>query len=134
MSTNQEVIDRAAMELGMIEGSASLGSTDSADALAVLNEMMFTWRVSDKDFNWFSQDTLGDTIPIPSWALPGVISNLAVECGPVFRAPIPQDLLQKAEKGRNLIARTLMNLNLDPADMSHLPRGRDSGRNILTDA
>ena len=134
MTTNQEVVDRAAMELGMIEESASLGDTDSTDALAVLNEMMFEWRVSDKDFNWFSQDTLGDTIPIPDWALKGVISNLAGECGPVFRAPIPADLSQKAEKGRNLITRTLMNLNLEPADMSHLPQGRFSGRNILTDA
>ena len=134
MTTNQEVIDRAAMELGMIEDSASLGDTDSADALAVLNEMMFEWRVSDKDFNWFSQDTLGDTIPIPDWALPGVISNLAVACGPVFRAPIPADLSTKARKGENLITRTLMNLNLDPADMSNLPQGRYSGRNILTDA
>ena len=134
MATNQEIIDRAGMELGMIEDSDSMGSTDSADALTVLNEMMDEWRYSGKDFNWFSQDTLGDTIPTPDWAKSGIISNLAVKCGPVFRAPVTAELQKKADDGRNFVTRTMMNLNLQRADMTHLPQGRYYNNNILTDA
>ena len=134
MATNQEVIDRAGMELGIIEDSDSMSATDSADALTVLNEMMAEWRYSGKDFNWFSQDTLGDTIPIPDWAKSGVISNLAVKCGPVFRAPVTSELSVQANKGNHIITRTIMNLNLKRADMTHLPQGRYYNNNILTDA
>ena len=134
MSTNQEIIDRAAFELGYIESGSSVGATDSADALTDFNGMMSEWRESDRDFNWFSQDTLSEVCPIPDWSERGVVSNLAVSLGAVFTIPVKPDLAAKAHKGLNVITRTLINLNLKQADMTHLPQGRDSGRNILTDS
>ena len=132
--TNQELIDRAAMLLRMIEASDSLNSVDSADAMSVLNEMMAEWAISSRDFNFFPQDTLGATVPLPEWAIAGVIANLAVMCGPVFDTEVTADVYAKADVGKKVITRTLMNLALEPADMTHLPQGRFSTRHILTDA
>jgi hypothetical protein len=134
MSTNQQIIDRAAFELGYTESGSSVGATDSADAMTDLNNMMAQWRVSGRDFNWFSQDDLTAVCPIPDWSERGIISNLAVSLGAVFTIPVKGETAVKAKEGLNAITRTLINLNLKPADMSHLPQGRDSGRNILTDA
>ena len=134
MSTNQQVIDRAGYELGKLEKGASMDATDSADAMTDLNNMMAEWRVSDRDFNWFPQDTLSETCPIPDWAERGVISNLAVSLGALFTIPVKAETAVKAQNGINAITRTLFNLNLEQADMTHLPQGRDSGRNILTDS
>ncbi len=134
MSTIQQTVDRALTSLGMIEAGAAATSQDSTDAMRYLNQMMAVWKTSGRDFNWFPQDALSETLPTPDWAEQGIISNLAVICGPEFRSPIPQDLAVKARDDKNQITRTLMNIKLDQADMSHLPQGRYSGRNILTDA
>jgi hypothetical protein len=132
--TNQQAIDRAAFELGYIESGSSVGATDGADALNDFNSMMAQWRVSNRDFNWFVQDDLTEVCPIPDWAESGVISNLAVSLGAVFTIPVKGELAKKAQEGITAITRTLINLNLKPAAMDHLPQGRDSGRSILTDS
>ena len=135
MSTNQQVIDKALSALGVIESSDSANATDSADALTDLNNMMAAWRVSSKDLNWFSQDDLTATIPIPDWAEDAVIMNLAVKCSTTFRSPVTPDVGRQAAEGANLVTRTLINLNLEQADMSHLPTGQDryNRANINTD-
>lgn len=134
MSTNQSIIDKALSALGVIESSDTADATDSADALVDLNNMMAQWRVSDKDLDWFPQDDLTATIPIPDWAEDAVSMNLAVKCSTTFRSPVTPDLGRQATEGRNLVARTLINLNLDQADMTHLPQGEGRfGRSILSD-
>ena len=132
--TNQQVVDRAGFELGIVEGGDSLNATDSADALRVLNQMMAEWAVLDKDFNWPPQDTLSDTAPIPIWAETGIISNLGVTMGPTFRAPVTQDLADKARKGKRTIGNTMVNLALEGADMSHLPLGEQWRYDIETNS
>lgn len=134
MTTNQNVIDLALAKIDVIEAGESANSTDSATALGLLNRMMAEWGQRDMDFNWFKQDTLGDTIPVPDWAEEGVISNLAVRAAVDFSAIVTPFLATEAMEGRRTIGNTLINLNLEQADMSHLPQGRDSGRNILTDS
>ena len=133
MSTNLEIIDRALFELGYQSSEETASTADGAAALVELNNMMAEWRVSDLDLNWFKQDTLGDTIPIPDWAERGIISNLAVGLSAVFTVPVKAELAVKADNGKNLISRTLFNLNLTQADMTTMPQGRDQGRSILTD-
>ena len=130
--TNQQIIDRAGFELGLVESGDSMDSTDTADALIDLNQMMAAWAVKDKDFKWPPQDTAGDVAPIPIWAEQGVISNLAVTMGPTFRSPIPADLHEKARLGRQTIGNTLVNLELEGSDMTHLPQGRNWYYDIVT--
>ena len=134
MVTNQELIEQALQELRVIEQDNSANSADSAKALAVLNQMMLAWAVSDMDFNWFAQDTLTDVAPIPGWAEEGVISNLAVKCAVPFNRAITVELNLKATEGRNAIARTLINQQLEGADLSLLAQGAGRRYDILTDS
>ena len=134
MTTIQQTADRAGGELGIVEGGDSFSATDSALVMQFLNTMMAQWKYSGRDFNWFPQDDLTATLPIPEWAEEAVISNLAVTCAIPFRAPIPADLATKASNGLHMITRTLMNLNLESADMTHLPFGTYTNGNILTDS
>ena len=74
-------------------------------------------------------------MPIPDWAEGAVISNLAIKLSTTFRARVPQNVYDEAREGKNLVARTLINLNLEQADMTHLPQGEGKfGRSILTDS
>ena len=132
--TNQELIDKAAFEIFLIEAGNSLGATDSAAALDVINEMFAAWAVTDMDMQIPPQDTLGDTIPVPIWAVKGVISNLAVDMAVPFQSVVTQGLATKAGEGQSLIARVLLNNRIEGLDMTHMPLG--TGRyihNILTD-
>jgi len=96
---------------------------------------MAEWKVSGKDLDFFSQDDLTDTCPIPAWAEHAVMSNLARYVAPLFRVPLPPEVAVLAAQGDNVISRTLFNLNLEQADMRHLPQGDGRyGRNILTDS
>lgn len=129
--TNQELLDYAAYELGYIEYGASLDATDAADALATLNDMMAEWEINDKYMDWFPQDTLGDTAPIPAWASSGVKSSLAMRLGAVFNVAPSQALALKADIGERTIANHVINTDLTGSDMSHL--GHSGRWDIETD-
>ena len=130
--TNIQIITKALQEIGLVaEGEEPTGE-QGFDALDALNQMMAEWAVSDRDLNFPPQDTLSATCPIPAWAEDGVISNLAVNCCSIFRVPATGVLVDRANTGLNTITRTLINLNLEGADMSHLPRGTLSYWNIET--
>lgn len=135
MSTNQQYIDRALVEIKVLEKGQSADTTDSATGLAVFNQMMHAWGVSDKDFDWFTQDDLTATTPLPDWAESGVISNLAIELAAPFETPVSAPVLAKALSGENLIIRTLINLKIKGTDLRHLPLGQGRFQhNILTDS
>jgi len=135
MATNQNLIDLALGKLGVIEAGESANSTDSATCLGVLNRMMAEWRERDMDMNWFTQDTLGDTAPLPEWAEEAIASNLAVRAASDFRSNVTQAVITEALAGRRTVGNTLINQDLDNADMSHLPYGdgRLSRYDINTD-
>ncbi len=135
MPTNQQVIDRALQELGYIEYGAAADATDAADALDAMNDMAHAWKYASKDLNWFTQDTLGDTAPLPKWCTGPFISCLARRLGTVFNILPSQQLAIDADRAEKLIARTLINLNQENADMSHMPLGtaRTGANNIEQD-
>ena len=123
MSTNQEIIDQALGELGIVEAGDSANTTDSATALNTLNNMMDVWAAGDLDLDWFPADDLTAEAPLERWTLGAVISNLAVECGPEFRSPVTSDLAAKAERNKNTVLCRLINTSLEPSDMTHLNLG-----------
>jgi len=121
--TNQELIDKALYEVGVLASGESASATDSADVLDILNSMMAEWSVGDMNLNFPPQDTLGDAAPIPTWAELGVIGSLAIYAAPSFQAAIPEALAVKTRRGINTILRTNINMKLKGSDMSHLPLG-----------
>lgn len=134
MSTNQQTLDKAANELGYHEYGASLDATDAADALAAFNDMMAEYKYKSRDFDWFSQDDLTETTPLPPWALGAVTTCLAMRLSTVFNVAPSGQLVKDENAAVTFLLNTLINHNLEQADMRHLPQGRFSGRNILTDA
>ena len=123
MITVQQIIDQALYNLGYLEQAESAGATDSADALRVLNQMMAEWEWASKDLNWFSQDTLSDTMPIPAWAERAVMTALAVDLAGEFNVVPTQTLYAKFDESRQTLTNRLINTELNPSDMSHMPSG-----------
>lgn len=133
MSTNQQIINRALYELGSLEYGSTADATDSADALNDLNVMMAAKEQDGWDLNWFPQDDLTETCPVPRWAEKGVVSNLALECAGTFNIMPTAQTVRKAEDGERVILNTCINLKLEGSDMSHLPQGENIRYNIETD-
>ncbi len=119
---NQAVIDQALGELGVLEAGSSANAIDSASALTTLNQMMSAWAQNDKDFNWFAQDDLSATCPIPDWAEEGLVSNLAIKLSAPFRSPVTIELAAKAAEGEETIVRALINYSIEPIN-ANLPYG-----------
>lgn len=121
--TNQELITKALQEMAVLEVGSTATTADLATMLEELNNMMADWDIEGVNFNWFPQDTQGDTVPVPDWALGGVISNLAVYASAPMRVPVSNEMFVKSTKGMETILRTIINTRLDNTDMSHLPLG-----------
>ena len=121
--TVQEFINQSLYNLGYLEKGESADATDSADALRVLNQMMAEWEYSSKDLNWFSQDDLTATMPIPVWAERASVTGLALDLAGEFDVVPTQSLYMKHDEAKQTLTNRLMNTALNPSDMSHLPRG-----------
>ena len=121
--TVQQIIDQALYNLGYLEKGEAADATDSADALRVLNQMMAEWEWAGKDLNWFAQDTLSDTMPIPAWSERAVMTSLALDCAGEFDVIATQALYTKFDEARQTLTNRLINTALNPSDMSHLSRG-----------
>lgn len=132
--TNNEVIKKALQELGVVAFNGTATNSQAQDCLDILNGMMAEWEQQDIDINWFPQDTLSETCPIPRWAENGVISNLAVTASASFRAPLTEGLVQKATQGFNTIFHTVMKIKLQPSDMDHISKGSNGRWDINTDS
>ncbi len=129
--TNQELIDRALIAAGVVEAGDAANATDSADALEMLNEMMAQWNESSKNLNWFTQDTLSETVPVPIWARGTLITSLAMRWCEESHIPVPAGLYNRAEKNESSLCRMLINRRLGNTDMTHLPMG--TGRTGIYD-
>jgi len=131
--TLQQILDRAGVLIGAVESGDSLTAEESADMLSALNGMHAMWAMEDKDLQWPPQDTLSDTYPLELWTEEPVIYNLAVRGATLLSLAVPPDVAFIASEGEKFIAKTLINNNLLPLDMRHMPAG--GGRwNIITDS
>ena len=121
--TVQQFIDQALFQLGYIEKGESADATDSADALRVMNQLMAEWEYASKDLNWFSQDDLTATMPIPAWAERAAMTGLALDLAGEFDVVPTQSLYMKHDEARQTLTNRLINTALNPSRMDHLPRG-----------
>ena len=121
--TVQELINQALYNLGYLEYGASADATDSADALRVMNQMLAEWEWAGKDLNWFSQDDLTATMPIPVWAERAAMTGLAIDLAGEFDVVPTQALYTKFDESRQTLTNRLINTALNPSRMDHLPRG-----------
>ena len=132
--TNHEVINKALREMGWLAAGNDAQADDALELLDILNQMMAQWRIENVDFHWPPQDTLGDTCPIPDWAERAIITNLAKRAAGQYRVTLSPHTLDEARESLNAVAVALMNLNLEGADMRHLPLGTGGRWDIVTDS
>ena len=121
--TVHEFINQSLYNLGYLEKGDSADATDSADALRVLNQMMAEWEYAGKDLNWFSQDDLTATMPIPVWAERAAVTGLALDLAGEFDVVPTQALYMKHDEAKQTLTNRLINTALNPSRMDHLPRG-----------
>ena len=121
--TVQEFINQSLYNLGYLEKGEVADATDSADALRVMNQMMAEWEYSGKDLNWFPQDDLTATMPIPVWAERAAMTGLALDLAGEFDVVPTQSLYMKHDKAKQTLTNRLINTALNPSRMDHLPRG-----------
>jgi len=134
MTTNTQIITKALQEIGVLQEGQVPTSTQSNDALDIMNHMVTQWKIKDIDLSYPPQDTAAATFPLPIWAERAVVTNLAVELAPSYKKGVSQILAIKADDSLNAVAIYVMNNNLQPSDMSHLPQGSVKTRyNIETD-
>lgn len=131
--TLQQLINKAMLLIGAVDSGSSATADESADMLSALNSMMAMWALDDKNLQYPPQDTLTDDYPLSPWTEEPVIYNLAVRGATLFDLSVPPDVAFIATNGQSFITKTLINNNLIPIDMAHMPAG--GGRwNIITDS
>jgi hypothetical protein len=130
--TNQQAVNQALMMIMELAAGEDATTTDSADVLRLLNQMMTAWAMDGKNLQFAPQDTLSDSFPVPVWAEEAVIANLAVRAAGLFNAVINPQVADMARNGALLVSKTLLNRDLLPANMDHISRGSAGIFNITT--
>lgn len=125
MSTNLQIITDALRGLGVIDETETPSAEQGSFCLRQLNQMLAGWSVSDGvDIGYSPQSSTAETCPIPEWAETGVYGQLALRVSSHFGVQQPPlGIVAAADNGYTAILRTVLNMKLDPADMSHLPLG-----------
>lgn len=124
MSTNLEIITDALRGLNVIDETETPSAEQGSFCLRQLNQMLSAWKDADGiDLGYFEQSSTAATCPIPAWAEAGVWAKLALRVASQFGAQVPLGTIAAADEGYTTILRTVMNLKLEGADMSHLPQG-----------
>lgn len=123
MTTNIQVITDALRGLNVINEVETPSAEQGAQCLRKMNQMLAEWAVDRIVIGYFAQTDTSATCPIPDWAERGVTNQLALYIASDFGAEPSIPVVAAADAGMQTILRTVMNLQLEGADMSHLPRG-----------
>lgn len=124
MSTNLQIITDTLRSLNVIDETETPSSEQGQHCLRRMNQMLAEWKDANSiDLGYFEQSSTAATCPIPAWAETGVWGQLALRVAGDYGAQVGIATAKAAEDGYNLILRTVMNLQLEGADMRHLPYG-----------
>lgn len=103
MATNLDVITEAYRISNLVNSIAVLTSSQSAQGLSKLNDMLADWEEDGIELGYYPQTVLSATIPIADQFLRGVKHNLAAEIdGAVLRPreeKIASDTFARLAKG-----------------------------------
>lgn len=122
-TTNADILRGALQLIHVLGATEALRAEHSTVALAVLNDMLTQWRDDGVDLGYDAQvDANAEFPPNPSTHL-AVKSNLAVMLAPYFEREPSRVLLATASGTYRTLLREAMVAKMQPADLSHLPRG-----------
>jgi hypothetical protein len=124
--TNLQIISDALRSLNVINETETPSAEQGAICLRELNQMLAQWAVEGNTVGYATQSATSDTCPIPDWAESAVKYKLALKIAHYFGAEPSISVVASADDAYTTLQRTIMNMNLDPADMRHLPIGSGS--------
>lgn len=123
MPTNAEIITDALRDLNVVSELEDASAEQQNLGIRKLNQMMETWKTDGINIGYFAQSTGTDTCPIPDWAEGGVTNSLSVIMAPNYGASVSPELAASGSQFYNSLLRESIKLEMDNADMSHLPIG-----------
>ncbi|HEX7114968.1 MAG TPA: packaged DNA stabilization gp4 family protein [Steroidobacter sp.] len=134
--TNLQIIADALRSIGVLDETETPSSEQGSHCLRELNQMLAAWDVEGVKLGYFAQTSTAATCPIPDWAEAAVKYRLALRVAPHYGAQVPIGTVAAADESYTTLLRTVMNLKLTGADLSHLPIGSghyNAGYDIRTD-
>jgi hypothetical protein len=105
MATAGDIVESALKRILVQAADAPLASDETADALDALNRMMSSWEAINIRLGYTPVDNVSDSVTVPSGAIRGIVSNLAIEIAPDYGVEIHPGLLQQAREGMRSIRR-----------------------------
>lgn len=104
--TAETIINDALLELVAQEGEQSIDSFEFQRGVRYLNRMMNEWAADEINLGYTEVSTPSDTITVPSGAVTGIVTNLAVRLAPALDIAVTPALAQTAQQSK----KTLVNI------------------------
>lgn len=130
MATNLDVITVAFRKANIVHERETLTSTQSAQGLELLNDMMSDWEEDGIELGFYPQTSLAAIIPAEDKHLRGIKYNLAR----AVAADYSVDLAAEARRIAELTFARLAKSTTEEieTDFSHMPLGRRGSFDIQT--
>lgn len=84
MSTGTDIITDALKEIGVVSAVSPANNESLQDGLKKLNSMMEIWLSQGIIIGFSPLDVIGNDLNEPLDCRSGIVSNLAIECAPLF--------------------------------------------------
>ncbi len=116
MTTAQDICTSALKRLRVYGAGETVNADDAVDALAALNQMMFSWKMYGADTNHVTLAATDD-FPLEPEFERGVIALLAVYLAPMWGKEADAQVQIDAENGWNVLLATYSPINLLRVDV-----------------
>ena len=121
--SNSLLITDALGLIGVLRETETMTAEQGAHGLRVLNHLMADWEQDGIDLQYYEQNSLTNTTPIPDHAIVAVKYFLAFALAPFYSRDVRPEMLALAEKYYARLRRDAMALTVEPTDLSHLAPG-----------
>lgn len=99
MATTAQVINAALKKIIVAGSESPLEPEEYQDAIFLMNNLVTDWDANGIALGYTPVENLSDPVTIPTGALRGLISNLAIECAPEYDGVVTQQLMAEAAAG-----------------------------------
>lgn len=124
---NSEVIYDALSWLGVVSETEALTAEQAALGLRRMNDLLAEWSAVGIDIGHWPQTDPSADFPAGPTVAHAMKSNLAVVLAPDFTRPVPAAVILMAGVSYQRMLRDAVSAQMEPADLSHLPRAENGG-------
>lgn len=129
MATAEQVIKYALQEIITQASESALEPDEYQDCIFALNTMMLEYDADGIHLGFTEVTNLSNVITVPSGAISGIVSNLALRVAPQFQGAITGELINKAAQGYKVMCK--LGVTIQPTQFSSLvPIGSGNYRRL----